>query len=157
MALLAGCATTRQITISAKPDDAAINIDGTDRGRGPITEKFTFHGSDDVHHVTASRLGYTPQVVDLTRKFDKSDLFLELQPRTREILLHVTPVPAAISIDGKPQGELGPSPICPFRSPSRSIKTISGRSTIAATRPGYQSAEQVVKWDDSDEPVRADA
>jgi len=149
MALLAGCATTRQITISAKPDDAAINIDGTDRGRGPITEKFTFHGSDDVHHVTASRLGYTPQVVDLTRKFDKSDLFLELQPRTREILLHVTPVPAAISIDGKPQGD-GPvadlSLSLPFTVDQNNQWT---QHVIAATRPGYQSAEQVVKWDDS--------
>jgi dipeptidyl aminopeptidase/acylaminoacyl peptidase len=147
--LAAGCVTNREITISAKPEDAAINIDGTDRGRGPITQKFEFHGSDDAHRVTASRLGYTPQMVDLTSKYDKNDLVLELQPRTRQITLRVTPVPAMVSVDDKPQGDQAVSDLTltlPFTVDASNQWT---QHVIGASRQGYQAAEQVVKWDDT--------
>lgn len=147
--LLAGCVTTRQITVSAKPADATINIDGLDRGRGPITEKFTFHGSEDVHRVTATRLGYTPQVVDLTGKFDNPDLLLELQPRTRQVQVHVTPVPATVAVDGQPQGDQPAADLSltlPFTVDQDNQWTTH---VLRATRQGYEPTEQVVKWDDS--------
>ena len=78
LALLTGCSTTREITISAQPPDAGLTVDGVDRGRGPLIEKFTFNSSDDVHHVTATRLGYAPQTVDLTRGYEGSNLLLTL-------------------------------------------------------------------------------
>ena len=147
--LTVGCATNREITISARPADASINIDGGDVGRGPITQKFTFNGSDDVHHVTASRLGYAPQIVDLTSKYDKPDLLIELKPRTRQITLRVTPAPATISVDGKPQGDAPVSDltlILPFTVNQNNQWT---QHVVDATRPGYQSAAQTIKWDDS--------
>src|SRR5205807_89936 len=76
--LLTGCATTRQVTISAKPVDATINVDGIPRGTGPITEKLVFQSDSDVHHVSVARPGYQDQVVDLTSSYDQPDLLIEL-------------------------------------------------------------------------------
>ena len=145
---LMGCATTREIRVTAEPPDAAIAVDGITRGRGPITEKLTFHG-DDVHRVTASRLGYTPQTVDLTRNFDKHELNIALQPRTRQVALHVTPVPAVITVDGKPLGD------APTQDATITLRfTVDDKNEwtqhdVQATRAGYQAAEQVIKWEDN--------
>lgn len=147
---LVGCVTERQITISAKPADATITIDGTDRGPGPITEEFKFHGNDDVHHVAATRRGYASQTVDVTRGYDQSDLLIQLEPQKKTVTLHVAPVPAVVSVDGTPQNDAQPigetTVTLPFTVDDKNQWT---QHVITASRPGYQSAEQVVKWDDS--------
>src|SRR5205807_2098555 len=102
--LLAGCATTREVTISARPADATLAVDGENRGTGPIREKFRF-GEDDVHRITASHLGYTTQTIDLTRNDDRKDVAIELKPRTRQVTIRVSPMPAKISLDGTPVGD----------------------------------------------------
>ena len=147
--MLVGCATTRQITITTVPPDAAINIDGADRGQGPISQEFIFNSSSDIHHIIASRLGYAPQTVDLSRDFEKPDLRIELQPRARQITLRVTPVPANITVDGQPRGE-GPvselSLTLPFTVDRSNQWT---QHVVEARRNGYQPAHQIIKWDDS--------
>src|SRR5579884_3612696 len=102
VAMAAGCATNREVTISARPADAVISVDGTPRGRGPVTEKLTFHGDEEVHHVSASRPGYQDRVVDLTRDDDKAEVLIELQPKTKRVTVRVVPVPAIVSVDGRP-------------------------------------------------------
>src|SRR5258708_12317121 len=91
LALLTGCATTREITISAQPPDAGLTIDGVDRGPGPLIEKFTFNSSDAVHHVTAAPLGYAPQTVDLTPGYQASHLLLTLPQHHPPTTPHTTP------------------------------------------------------------------
>jgi Tol biopolymer transport system component len=145
---LLGCATSREITITSKPADALLNIDGTDRGQGPVTEKFSFSSSDDVHHVTARRLGYMDEAVPLTSQYDQSELVIEMHPRTKRVAVHVTPVPGMVTLDGKPQGD---SPVediqltLPFTVDE---KNQSITHVIQVNRPGYQQAEQTVKWED---------
>src|SRR5688500_11398143 len=39
-----GCARALVVTITADPPDALIRVDNRDRGRGPLTETFTFNG-----------------------------------------------------------------------------------------------------------------
>ncbi|HXE52377.1 MAG TPA: PEGA domain-containing protein [Tepidisphaeraceae bacterium] len=144
-----GCATNRQITISARPEDATIAVDGMDRGHGPVNEKFTFHGDEDVHHVTATRLGYTPRSVDLTRSYDQPDLVITLEPRKKDVVLHVSPVPATVTLDGKAVGD-GPvrdlTLTLPFTVDSKNQWT---QHVVQASHPGYQPAEQVIRWDNA--------
>ena len=147
VALLAGCATTRVVTIAAKPADARLAVDGVDRGTGPITEKLKFRG-DDVHRVTASRLGYTTQTVDLTRNDDRKEVAIELRPRTRQVTIRVTPVPAKIAVDGAPVGDepvAQTSLTLPFTVDASNQWT---QHLVQASRAGYEPAEQAIKWDD---------
>jgi hypothetical protein len=146
---LVGCVTERQITVSARPGDAIITIDGADRGHGPIAETFKFRG-DDVHHVSATRLGYASQTVDLTKGYDQPDLLIQLEPQKKTLTVHVAPLPAEISVDGKPATTEGPvtetTLVLPFTVDDKNQWT---QHTISASRPGFRPAEQVVKWDDS--------
>jgi hypothetical protein len=64
VALLAGCATTRTLTIETRPD-ANISVDGAPSGHGTITQKFTWKNSKEVHRVTATREGYKDASADL--------------------------------------------------------------------------------------------
>lgn len=149
LAAAVGCSTERRITISTRPPDAVLNIDGADRGHGPLTEKFVFNGSAEIHHVTASRPGYTPQTVDVTRRYATDDLLIDLQPRTRQITVHVSPETGDISVDGVAQGG---SPVSDLTLTLPFTIDESGQWTqhvIRASRPGWRTAERVVKWDDS--------
>lgn len=148
LVFLVGCVTERQITISARPADAIITIDGTDRGHGPIAENFQFHG-DDVHHISASRLGYASQTVDLTKGYDQPDLLIQLEPQKKTLTIHVTPVPAEIMVDGKSVTPDGPvsdtTVVLPFTVDQDNQWS---QHTITAKHPGFNTAEQVIRWDD---------
>jgi len=145
---LVGCVTERQITVSARPGDAMITIDGTDRGPGPIAQTFKFRGGDDVHHVSATRMGYASQTVDLTKGYDQPDLLIQLEPQKKTLSFHVTPLPGVISVDGK---QVGDAPLAettlvlPFTVDDKNQWT---QHTVTASRPGYRDATQVVRWDD---------
>jgi hypothetical protein len=122
-------------------------LDGVNRGTGPITEKLRFRG-DDVHRVTASRLGYTTRTVDLTRDDERKDVTIELQPRTRQVALHITPVPAKITVDGEPAGD---QPVAETRLTLPFTVDAANHWTqhlVQASRAGYEPAERTIKWDD---------
>lgn len=163
-ALIAGgCAQTKQFTISAKPADADISIDGVSRGRGPITEQFTFDASHSSHRVVVSRLGYLEEVLAVAPD-TKPKLDVNLRPRFRDIFFSVQPVPALISVNGKPlnNGE----PVQSFST--RLDFTVDARNewtqyTVRAERPNFQPAQIIVSWPDRDpnyvlnlEPMRKD-
>jgi hypothetical protein len=154
LALVAGCTTTREVTISARPPDAMISIDGTEMGRGPVKMELTFNGSDDVHRVTATRLGYTPRTVDLTRSDDNPDVMIALSPRTRKVSFHITPVPANLTIDGKPVSEepvQDYSTALPFTVDEQNQWT---QYIVRASHEGYQPVEQAVRWGDASDTYR---
>ena len=161
--LLTGCATTRQVTISAKPADATISIDGVPRGTGPVTEKLNFQSDADIHHVSASRPGYQDQVVDVTSSYDQPDLLIELQPKSKRVTIRVLPVPAIISVDGRPVSNqpVGTTTVTlPFTVDASNQWT---SHLIAARHAGYRPATQPVTWQDTTqlytlnlEPLRKD-
>jgi hypothetical protein len=146
--LAGGCATTRTVTITARPADALIKIDGVDRGRGPVTENFTFTDASAVHRVQAVRLGFKDQTVNLTRDFDKETLLIDLKPQTKRVTFNVAPVGGMVYVDGKP---LAADPVI---STSAELEfTVDAQNrwtthTVRAERPGFVAAETVVNWAD---------
>src|SRR5438552_16698658 len=102
LVFLVGCAQTKIITITTKPPDAAIRLDGAEVGKGNVTQPIVFNNKDETHTVTVARLGYKDQAIPLTRSYDQSTLDVELRPLTRRITFTVTPVPAVVSVDGRP-------------------------------------------------------
>ncbi|HEY8667734.1 MAG TPA: PEGA domain-containing protein [Tepidisphaeraceae bacterium] len=146
----AGCATKKVITVSARPADTRIIIDGTDRGRGPITETFLWNGDKDVHKVGGLRPGYKDQTISLSRDYDKDNVVIEMKPLTRRVMINVTPVPAVVSIDGKP---VTPDPVAQISTELEF--TMDGQNrwtthTVTASHAGYQDAEQTIAWTDKD-------
>ena len=148
--VLVGCATTRTVTITARPPDALLKINGVDRGRGPVTETFTFNSDADVHRVQASRLGFKDQTVTLARSFDKNSLLIELRPQTKRLSFSVSPVPGTIYVDGKP---LAPDPVV---TTSTELEfTVDARNnwiphTVRVERAGFVPTELVVNYTDRD-------
>ena len=144
-----GCAQSKTFTISAKPADAEFNIDGVPRGRGPISETFTFDASRMSHRVTATRLGYLEFTKVLTPD-TKSDVVFELKPRTRLVTFNVQPAPAIIYIDGKP---ITSGPVQNFSTTLEFTVDSKNRWTryaVRAERPNFQPAERVISWPDTD-------
>src|SRR4051812_12986356 len=89
---LAGCTPSKTVSISTRPPDATIRVDGIDRGRGPMTERFTFAYPGDVHYVIATRPGYfRSQEVRIGSDFAKENLILELRPARRTVTFRVSP------------------------------------------------------------------
>src|SRR4051812_1125899 len=96
-----GCARSRVVTISAIPADALLRVDGRDRGRGPITETFTFPG-DARHTVQAEREGYRSQPRSISKEDTEESIVIELKPVPRTVTFTVSPRPATLKLDGKP-------------------------------------------------------
>ncbi|HEX4125623.1 MAG TPA: hypothetical protein VHY37_12920 [Tepidisphaeraceae bacterium] len=145
---LTGCAVQRQVTLSTTPPDANLIVDGENRGRGPIVENFKFDSADDVHSVTAQRVGYADQTVRVGVDYQQPDLMISLKPRTRTLTFFADPMPAVISVDGKP---LSADPVkqitvnLPFTVDAQN-QWITHR--VTADRPGWAEAAQVVHWTD---------
>jgi hypothetical protein len=144
--LLTGCRTQRVVTIIAKPADAVVKINGIDRGRGTVTERFTFERPGDVFYVTASRKGFQDRTVSIVRESNENAITLDLKPFTRRISITTAPVPAIISVDGKP---LTAEPVSAI---STDVEfTVDANDNwvshkIVAQRRGFVNAEQTVAW-----------
>lgn len=159
---MVGCATQRTVTISTKPADALIEIDGVPRGRGPITEQFSFSNANDLRRVKVSRLGFKDRLEQLTRDV-KSELYIELRPQTRRITAQILPAPAIVSIDGKAVQDT------PTSAVTQELEfTVDARNnwvphTITAERPNFVPAQATISWNDPQpiytlrmEPLRKD-
>jgi Tol biopolymer transport system component len=150
IAFAGGCATNRTITISTRPDDALLRIDGVDRGRGPITEQFSFHDETETHRVSASRLGFKDEIKEITRDYTSATLEMEMKPQTRKINISIFPVPANVSIDGLP---ISTDPVSTL---SRELPfTVDSKGswighTITCERFGFQPKVVQVAWTDRD-------
>jgi Tol biopolymer transport system component len=160
---LSGCAQQQGVTITTRPPDAMIKIDGVDRGRAPVTETFQFTGETPMHRVTASRMGFTDQTVQVTRDFNRKDLVIELKPRTRKLYFQVLPVPAIVSIDGK---SISNEPLSVASAELEfTVDSHNNWTThkVTAERKGLQPAQLIVSWTDPNqnytltlEPLRKD-
>lgn len=143
-----GCVTTREVTISAKPADALIAIDGQNQGVGPIQHKFEFHGDQEQHAVTASREGFKDQTVNLSRSFQESALRIDLKPQSKRVTFIVGPVPAIVRVDGKP---LSDQPVSQATAELEFTTDAPGHwthHTVSAERPNWAPVERTVNWAD---------
>jgi hypothetical protein len=145
--LLTGCATTRTVTIRTTPPDAIIRIDGVERSRGQIREKFVFERAGQTHRVVATRKGYYDESKIITRDSVETDLLLELRPETWRISI-IPNVAARISINGKP--------VSPDLLSSYSTELVMGFDerdvpvsyTISAERENYEPVTRTVTRND---------
>lgn len=151
LASLVGCATQRTVTISTRPADAFISIDGVNRGRAPVTQTFTFNAEGQFYNVIAKREGYKDATWRVTREFTGQEQVITLDPLTRTVTFNIAPAPAVLSINGKPvSSDLLNSYTAqdlPF------TKDASGQWTsyhITAEREGYRTAEATITWTDSE-------
>ncbi|MDB5328497.1 MAG: transcriptional regulatory protein-like protein [Phycisphaerales bacterium] len=147
--LISGCATQRTVTITTQPPDALIKVNNVERGTSPVIEKFVFQQPTDVFYVTALRKGFQDQTVTVTREGVSDSLKVTLKPYVRKISMIIQPVPAIISIDGRP---LTPEPVSVFSADvpfSVDPKDNWVDHTLTAERTGYIKDEQVVKWSDT--------
>ncbi|MGC4032313.1 MAG: PEGA domain-containing protein [Tepidisphaeraceae bacterium] len=142
-----GCAVQKTVTITTQPPDALIKVNSVDRGTSPVIEKFIFHEDSDVFYVTASRKGYQDQTITVNRDVDRL-LNVNLKPYTRRISMIVQPVPAIISIDGRP---LTAEPVSAFSADVEFGVDAQDNwkpHTLTAERKGFIKAEQTVKYAD---------
>jgi Tol biopolymer transport system component len=146
--LVTGCAVQREVTITARPADAVISVGGVQRGPGPVTAVLTFNTAQDVVRVGASRLGYKDKVLEITQQNVRDTINIELPPQTKRVTITSSPVPAVLSVDGKP---LVADPV---RSVTRDLEfTVDARNqwntyVVTAERPGYEKAQRVVSFTD---------
>src|SRR3954468_9945963 len=87
-----GCAKSRVVTISAIPSDSTILIDDRIRGRGPITETFTFSGDKDRYRVGAQRQGYKERYKTIAKDDKEDQLVLDLKPVPKTLTFTIKPV-----------------------------------------------------------------
>lgn len=161
--LLSGCAVQKNVTITTRPPDALIKVNGAERGRGTVIERFTFRNPGDVFYVTASRKGYQDRTVTITRDNITESLLLEMKPQVRRISITTSPVPAIISIDGKPLTAEPASAVSADVEFTVDAEDEWITHTITAERQGFIKAEQVISWTDASpiynlrlEPMRKD-
>jgi len=154
LVLLTGCAVQKTVTITTRPPDALVKVNGAERGRGTVVEKFTFKNPGDVFYVTASRKGFQDRTVTVTRENALESLSLEMKPQVRRVSITTSPVPAIISVRG-PDGMTRPLTAEPASAVSADVEfTVDAQDnwithTIVAERKGFLKAEQVVAWTDN--------
>ncbi len=154
LVLLTGCAVQRTVTITTRPPDALVKVNGAERGRGSVVEKFTFKNPGDVFYVTASRKGFQDKTVTVTRENAQETLSLEMKPQVRRVSITTSPVPAIISVRG-PDGLARPLTPEPASVVSADVEfTVDAQDnwithTVVAERKGFLKAEQVISWTDN--------
>ena len=98
-----GCATTREITITARPPDTMISVDnGRQRGMGQLTATIKFKNGSDIHTATATRRGYQDKTVSLRRDDLATGVEIDLEPFHRKLTFSCVPIPADITVEGTP-------------------------------------------------------
>jgi Tol biopolymer transport system component len=147
--LLVGCSTTRTFTIATQPADAKIAIDNVDRGQGKVTVPLVFKDKNTTHTVLVSRLGFKDQEIPLTRDFDRTQIDVELRPKTRRITFTVAPAAATLKLDGKPLAKEPVSSLSPEIEFTVDAQDRWIPHKITAERPNFKPVDITVSWLDN--------
>jgi TolB protein len=143
---LVGCAQTRIITIKTRPPDANIKIDGVDRGKGPVTDKFVFEKADSKHTVLVSRLGFKDQTSILRRDFQGDKLNIDLRQQSKKVTINVSPVAANISIDGRPVSAEPTDSITQELDYTVDARNNWNTHTLTVDRNGFEKVERPINY-----------
>jgi dipeptidyl aminopeptidase/acylaminoacyl peptidase len=149
--LAGGCAKSRVVTISAIPSDSTILVDDKVRGRGPITETFTFSGDKDRYRIRARREGYREQFKTVAKDDTAESVVLDLKPIPKVLTFVVKPVAATIKLDGVP---LSPTRVREIQNHEVSFKVDAfgkwDTHTITVEHENFDTIEQTLHYDDPD-------
>jgi hypothetical protein len=145
-----GCATTREITITARPPDTMISVDnGMQRGMGQLTATVKFKNGDDIHTATATRRGYQDKTISLRRDDTATGIEIDLEPFHRKLTFTTVPIPADITVDGTPI-TAGPASqtdtVLNFTLDDQDDWT---KYDVVASREGWEPAKISVTWTDA--------
>jgi TolB protein len=154
--LAGGCARSRVVTVSAIPSDSTILIDGKARGRGPITETFTFSGDKDRYRVTARREGYREQFKTIAKDDTAESVVLDLKPVPKSLTFVIKPVAATIKLDGQP---LSPTRVREIQKDVDFRVDATGKwntHTITVEHESFDPIEQTLHYEDPDQPYVLD-
>src|SRR5688500_20291434 len=88
--LLVACSAKRPITITTRPPDAAIKIDGVERGKGRVSDKLEFKNKKDTRTITVSRFGYKDHTQQINRDFKAKELNVDLKPVTARLNISIS-------------------------------------------------------------------
>ncbi|MDP9172325.1 MAG: hypothetical protein M3O30_00465 [Planctomycetota bacterium] len=144
--MLAACSQSRVITITTRPPDAQLSIDGIDRGPAPVTDKLVFKNSQSIHVITATRSGYQDQTLTLTRDDASGNVEIDLKPFSRRFTFITSPVPAVISINGVPLTSEAVARIGRDLDFTKDEHDAWTQYTVTAARPGFQTVQQTLTW-----------
>jgi WD40-like Beta Propeller Repeat/PEGA domain len=149
LVLLTACATTRQITFTARPSDSVISIDnGIQRGMGQLTAAVKFKNAADTHTATASRRGYPDKTVTLSRDGTPGLVEIDLEPYRRKLTFSIVPIPGIVMVDGSP---IVTGPVS--QASANETFTLDEQDnwtkyTVVATREGWEPAKMMITWTD---------
>ena len=151
MLVAAGCTIKRPITITTRPPDANVKINGIDRGKPPVAEEFLFKNKEQTHLVTVSRLGFQEESIPVKHDHKGDTLHVDLKPFTARITFNIAPVPAKVFVDGRQVG-------AETDSLTQQLEfTVDAQNrwtthTLAVERKGFERLERVITWQDK-QPV----
>ncbi len=148
MLLTGGCATTRTVNLSTKPADATLYIEGIQRGRGPITETFTFDDARLPKRIRANRQGFDEADFQLYANDPRKNIVLELKHPHHAVNVIVGPVAGVVKMDGQP---LKPDPVNAVTSDvefSQDSKGFWIPHTITVERTNFRTAQQQISYYD---------
>ena len=147
---LGGCATTREITITARPPDTMISVDnGAQRGMGQLTATVKFKNGDDIHTATATRRGYQDKSISLRRDDLATGVEIDLDPFHRKLTFSTVPIPAEITVDGTPITTGPASQASTSLNFTLDEKDNWTQYDVVASRQGWEPAKISVTWTDA--------
>jgi hypothetical protein len=146
---------TKRVWFDVRPLPAIVKVDGRPIGDGAAASRASADlpfavdaaGRWVPHVATAERPGYR-RAERQVRFTDPSDTYaLTLAPERKDVVVTTDPPGADVTVDGVPVGK------SPARVPDLVIRTDPQTNEwvgqkVWATKPGYESAATVVKWDD---------
>jgi len=147
--LVGGCATTREITLTARPPDTMISVDdGAQRGMGQLTATVTFKNGDDVHSAVATHRGFQDKKILLHRDDLATGVEIDLEPFHKKLTFSTVPIPAEISVEGT---AIASGPVS--QAATTLDFTLDDRDNwtkydVVATRQGWDPAKISVTWTD---------
>lgn len=134
------------LNITSEPANAAVYIDGVNKGlTGSIGLKVTGLGIG-VHKVRVSKAGYVPYEVEMTVESGEGNaLQAVLEPKPGSIVITSTPSGASVSVDGRPQGN----------TPCSVTNLSPGTYNVKVEKTGYEDGQVSVSVGPGESVARA--
>lgn len=151
IAMIAGCAPVRLMTIRANYPDAVIRVNNKDLGKGPIDFRFIFNSPGEIYEVRAILPGYKDGVETVTLNSEKTEVALYLKRETRRIYVQVDSAPAIIKLDGQALSEERVSSLSRDIELGLDERNVPVQRVLTAERPNFVTARRTISALDRDE------
>jgi len=102
---IAGCTTTKTVTIKTVPEHATVAIDGAEAGPSPVTQKLEFNPSSKTFAATAHLNGYQDGLIQIDDQSSaQKEYTIKLIPFQKTVHVQSEPVGVAVFRNGQPAG-----------------------------------------------------